>query len=103
MVRFFSALIACVLLLAGAAFAHDHWINRGNFVSPIDGTHCCGENDCFELSDDDVRVTAGGYLVVSLNEFVPFREALKSIDGHFWRCKRPDGKRRCFFAPPPNV
>ena len=32
---------------------------------------------------------------------VPFNEAQPSPDGEFWRCKRPDGTRRCFFAPPP--
>src|SRR5262245_61926059 len=26
-----------------------------------------------------------------------------SPDGEFWRCKRPDGSRRCFFAPPPST
>jgi hypothetical protein len=34
-------------------------------------------------------------------ESVPFNEAQPSPDGEFWRCKRPDGTRRCFFAPPP--
>jgi hypothetical protein len=34
-------------------------------------------------------------------EAVPFSEAQPSPDGEFWRCKRPDGTRRCFFAPPP--
>jgi hypothetical protein len=103
MLRLAGASFACLCVLAGAAFAHDHWINHGNYVSPVDGVHCCGENDCFEISDDDVRVTASGYLVVSLNEVVPFREAQRSEDGHYWRCKRPDGTRRCFFAPSPNV
>ena len=36
------------------------------------------------------------------NEFIPQSEAQPSPDGQFWRCKRPDGSRRCFFAPPPN-
>jgi hypothetical protein len=103
MVRFVAAVAALPFMLAGGAFAHDHWINHGNYVSPVDGVHCCGDNDCFQIANDDVKVTAGGYLVVSLNEVVPFKEAQKSEDGHFWRCKRPDGKRRCFFAPPPNV
>jgi hypothetical protein len=33
---------------------------------------------------------------------VPFNEAQPSPDGEYWRCKRPDGSRRCFFAPPPT-
>ena len=32
----------------------------------------------------------------------PFNEAQPSPDGEFWRCKRADGSRRCFFAPPPT-
>lgn len=36
-------------------------------------------------------------------EMVPFADAQPSPDGAYWRCKRPDGTRRCFFAPPPNT
>ncbi len=36
-------------------------------------------------------------------EVVPFSEAQPSPDGAYWRCKRPDGSRRYFFAPPPNT
>jgi hypothetical protein len=39
----------------------------------------------------------------SMYESVPFAEAQPSPDGEFWRCKRPDGSRRCFFAPPPST
>jgi len=35
-------------------------------------------------------------------EIVPFSEVQPSPDGEYWRCKRPDGSRRCFFAPPPT-
>jgi hypothetical protein len=44
---------------------------------------------------------ATGYNIYG-NEMVPFSEAQPSPDGAFWRCKRPDGSRRCFFAPPPG-
>ena len=36
------------------------------------------------------------------NEVVPYSRALPSPDGAYWRCKRPDGSPRCFFAPPPG-
>jgi len=36
------------------------------------------------------------------SEIVPAHEAQPSPDGAYWRCKRPDGTRRCFFAPPPR-
>ena len=35
-------------------------------------------------------------------EVVPFTEAQPSPDGSYVRCHRPDGSRRCFFAPRPN-
>jgi hypothetical protein len=63
---------------------------------------CCGERDCFELASEDVKITAAGYLVVSLKETVPFSEAQISPDGHYWRCHW-GGHRKCFFAPPANT
>ena len=36
----------------------------------------------------------------NVNEVVPYSQSLPSPDGAYWRCKRPDGSRRCFFAPP---
>ena len=44
---------------------------------------------------------ARGYELAG-GELVPFGEAQPSPDGAYWRCQRPDGSRRCFFAPPPN-
>ena len=83
-------------------FAHAHgpaeWIQRGGFKNDV-GELCCGERDCAELADADVKVTAAGYLVVSLNETVPFGEATPSPTGTYWRCYW-GGKRKCFFAPP---
>lgn len=101
---FLAALAGVALYLLGLTLpapAHDHWINNGNFVSPIDGLHCCGENDCDKLRDEDVREVEGGFYIDSLKEFVPRREVQFSRDGHFWRCRKADGSRRCFFAPPP--
>jgi hypothetical protein len=103
--RIIPALGLAVVLTASSAFAHDrwgnpNWIANGHFTSPIDGSHCCGINDCAELASDDVRETDGGYYINKLNEVVPFREVQVSKDGQYWRCKKPDGSRRCFFAPP---
>jgi hypothetical protein len=99
---------AAVLVTASAALAHDrwgnaNWIAKGRFVSPIDGSHCCGINDCLELSSEEVQETHGGYFLTRLNEVVPFKEVQISRDGQYWRCKKPDGSRRCFFAPPPSI
>ncbi|HZP75194.1 MAG TPA: hypothetical protein VFB45_03535 [Pseudolabrys sp.] len=48
-----------------------------------------------------VQMTGEGYRIFGI-EHVPFAEAQPSPDGAYWRCKRPDGSRRCFFAPPPG-
>jgi hypothetical protein len=98
---------AFAALLAGGALAHDqfgnpNWIANGHFASPIDGQHCCGIIDCAVLADGDVKEVENGYMVISIHEVVPFREVQASKDGRYWRCKKPDGSRRCFFAPPPT-
>jgi len=92
---------AMLLALASPAAAHDFWINHGNYSSP-EGVHCCGDNDCFVVPANDMQSTPRGWLIKSLGEVVPFSEAQASEDGAFWRCKRYDGSRRCFFAPQPS-
>jgi hypothetical protein len=86
------------LLCTGGASGHDHWINHGGYRSPQDGSLCCGEGDCFLVAEDGVRLTLAGY-VLQNGEVVPFAEALLSEDGRYWRCRKPNGSRRCFFAP----
>jgi hypothetical protein len=91
------------LALCASALAHDdgEWINRGGFRNGV-GEWCCGAGDC--LAVEGVRTVAlpgPGYRLPG-GEFVPQAEAQPSPDGQFWRCRRPDGSRRCFFAPPPN-
>ena len=93
--------LAAVAMLS-LTFAHAHgpaeWIQRGGFKNGV-GELCCGERDCAELTDADVKITPAGYLVVSLNETIPFSEATPSPTGTYWRCYW-GGKRKCFFAPP---
>jgi hypothetical protein len=98
--RVLFGLIAAIatLALVSAAFAHDSWISRGQLKNTA-GEWCCGDGDCFVVNP--VRETGNGYELVN-GELVPFTEAQPSPDGAFWRCKRPDGSRRCFFAPPPG-
>jgi hypothetical protein len=96
---------AAAFLLSAAALAHDpggapNWIATGDYRGP-DGVHCCGPQDCAPLADGDVEVRAGGYFIKSLGEPVPFSEAKPSEDGHYWRCRKYDGTRRCFFSPMP--
>jgi len=95
-----AASIALTSLVLPAS-AHDHWINHGNYRAPT-GEHCCGPNDCFMVPANDMTPTAAGWLIKSLGETIPYSEAQPSEDGDFWRCKRYDGSRRCFFAPQPS-
>src|SRR5262245_60564855 len=80
------------------AWGHDSWISRGGYRN-TSGEWCCGEGDCFVVPGDNVNITADGYRLYGL-ETVPFQEAQPSPDGAYWRCRRNDGSRRCFFAPP---
>lgn len=100
------AAAAIVLLIAAlwalTALAHNdaEWISRGAHRNTA-GEWCCGVGDCFMV--EPVRITNRGYLILAYNETVPFSEAQPSPDGAYWRCRRPDGSRRCFFAPPPST
>ena len=51
---------------------------------------------------EQINMTAAGYRLFG-SEVVPYSEAQPSSDGAYWRCKRPDGSRRCFFAPTPSM
>jgi hypothetical protein len=100
------------LLTASWALSHESWISRGGFKNAA-GEWCCGASDCFVVPGEQIRYGIGsvasagaqdtivwGYTLFGV-EFVPESEAQPSPDGAYWRCKRPDGSRRCFFAPPP--
>ncbi len=88
-------------LMIPLALSHDDadWIRQNSLRSKI-GEFCCGEGDCKKLAPNDVSHVAGGYLIISTNEFVPQRDAMPVSPDGYWRCHRPDGTRRCFFVPP---
>src|SRR5436305_6806374 len=92
-----GVLIAATLSLA-SAHGPAEWIQHGGYKNAA-GELCCGERDCFELADADVKITSAGYFVVSMKETIPFQEATPSPDGRYWRCQW-GGSRKCFFAPP---
>lgn len=109
------SLVAFDVYLVRKAFAHDSWISHGALRNAA-GEWCCGEGDCGVIDRGAVTLAPGGYRVdgfvtilgerpagdirEEVHEFVPYAEAQPSADRNFWRCKRPDGSRRCFFAPP---
>ena len=95
-----TLLASSLLMLTTTVFAHDSWIQRGGHRNGA-GEWCCGEGDCFVVPRDNISVTSQGYRLKGTDtETVPYSEAQPSPDGAYWRCKRPDGSRRCFFAPP---
>lgn len=109
-------------LSSTAVLAHDVWISRGAYRNPA-GEWCCGAEDCGVVAPGAVKAGSGGYSIAGpvtygvgvtgnaadgpthqekVNEIVPYNQSLPSPDGAYWRCKRPDGSPRCFFAPPPG-
>jgi hypothetical protein len=116
MIRSIAVVIAIALGIAGAA-AHGPaaWV-AGQGLKNVAGELCCGENDCGVMVAGKIVATARGYevnatfkivttygaeLLEEVQEIVPYSEAQPSPDGAYWRC-RWGGKRKCFFAPPPN-
>src|SRR5688572_30209784 len=97
-----AAIVALSLLVFLNAIARAHgtaeWIQRGEYKNSL-GELCCGERDCFEMFDADVKITPQGYVIRATGETSPFHEATPSPTGTYWRCYW-GGKRKCFFAPP---
>src|SRR3954464_10812143 len=117
-----SVLALMLALSSSAALAHDIWISNGSYKNPA-GEWCCGANDCGVVAPNAVHTSTGGYSVVgavtygegitgnpadgptvnqNVDETIPYNQTLPSPDGAYWRCKRPDGSPRCFFAPKPG-
>lgn len=117
-----SLLVFTVSVGSSTALAHDIWISRGSYRNPA-GEWCCGAVDCGVVAPGAVKAGTGGYSLrgpvtygeaatgnaqdgpthqEDINETVPYSQSLPSPDGAYWRCKRPDGTPRCFFAPPPR-
>lgn len=98
----FAAAAAMFAMAVTLASAHGpaEWIARGGYKNAV-GELCCGERDCVELADGDVKATPAGFYITSRKETVPYSEAQPSPDGRYWRCQW-SGMRKCFFAPPPG-
>jgi hypothetical protein len=90
---------AAIFSFTSIAYAHDSWISRGGFRGPQNGEWCCGASDCFVVPSSSVKPSNDGFELDVTKETVPYKEALPSVDGQYWRCHRPNGTRRCFFAP----
>jgi hypothetical protein len=97
-----AVLGAAVLGAPAPAAAHGEydWIRKGGYVG-VDGTRCCGVDDCDLIPAPRVERTPQGYALKDFGLVIPFRQTQTSEDGKFWICR--DGKAmRCFFAPRPG-
>jgi hypothetical protein len=90
-------LLIIVLLLGGVAEAHDSWISQHSLKNAA-GEWCCGDNDCKELGYTPRAVSGGVQL--DTGEVVPQADVMPVSPEGWVVCRRPDGTRRCVFAPP---
>ena len=85
------------------AWAHDSWINRGDYRNPVTHSSCCGNIDCERVPATTVILRNGGYYLPSTGETIPLDEVQKSEDNDYWRCRYDGapgkGKTRCLFVP----
>ena len=95
-----SFFLAAAVIAATPAPAHDLWISQFRLRNAA-GEWCCGASDCVAIKAQDIQSSPVGYKLIN-GEIVPYSEVQPSMDGAYWRCMRPDGSRRCFFAPPSN-
>ena len=98
-----QAALALIAIAGDVAPAHAHdeydWIRRGGYVG-VDGTRCCGKDDCHEVPATRIERTPQGYRLPDYDLIVPYRQTQTSEDGKYWLC-RDHKTMRCFFAPPP--
>lgn len=89
--------IGAMMFILAPAFAHDSWISRGALKNAA-GEWCCGDNDCAELNYTPKPVNGG--VELRTGETIPQSEVMPVSPEGWVICRRPDGTRRCTFAPP---
>jgi hypothetical protein len=94
--------LACALAPVAAAHDPHDWIRRGGYKG-VDGTSCCGKDDCDEIPPARLRQSPGGYRLLDFGIDVPYSQAMRSEDGRYWLCRSDAKTMRCFFAPPPQM
>ncbi|MGE0733125.1 MAG: hypothetical protein AB7G15_10980 [Alphaproteobacteria bacterium] len=84
--------------------AHDgyDWIRQRGYVG-VDGTRCCGKDDCERIPAAAIEITPEGFFLRDARISVPYRQARPSEDGHYWLCRSDARTMRCFFAPPSSM
>lgn len=103
--KFWVVFFGAMVVVPSVVWGHD-WTTTP-FKNKV-GENCCGEGDCFRVNAKYGTVksrnadgSVSGYFIQETIEFVLEEESLPSPDSAYWRCQRPDGTLRCFFAPTP--
>ena len=92
-----AIILLLMVVLVRIAKAHDSWISRGGLKN-LAGEWCCGAEDCKELNYTPTPINGGVQL--SNGEVIPQSEIMPISPEGYVICRRPDGSRRCVFAPP---
>lgn len=95
-----------LIFAAGTARAHDGFLEFQN--DPVNGTNCCGKDDCPIVAFDDLVPVPGGYLYKPTGEVVENRRAQFHPDGQPRVCQwkfgpkgvehDPTGPIKCLFV-----
>jgi hypothetical protein len=96
MVFFALYWLACIILLAGKADAHE-WFPPS----------CCSGHDCKVIKPDDVKTTKRGFEIPGNPEVVPYsspkiRHTPPEGEGNYALCTKggkPDGEVICLYIP----
>jgi hypothetical protein len=94
------------VLLASGAYAHQALPTAAQPQGWSYPMSCCSLMDCRQASEGEVRETAGGYLLTTTGEVVPYmdKRVKDSPDGLFHTCQQggnfDTGRVLCLFRPP---
>lgn len=95
-----ACLCAAFIFLVEPTYAHDHWINHGDYRDPVTKQHCCGAKDCHTLPVGSYIETPSGWYIPSVNQTVAYARGIPSEDGHAYICQYGGTNEvRCFFFP----
>jgi len=93
---------AVVVFVSGFEIATAHPAPSG-WNYPV---HCCRNQDCAQISEDDVMALQGGWGVKATGEVIPYDTAQPSPDGSYHRCSprfadtHEADRTICLFVPP---
>ena len=101
-----SLMFGCAVANGAEApgFGHSHDPSPGAWISN-NFSGCCGEGDCFRVSERDLRENLdGSWTYIPTGEVIPLADIKPTLDGDPWRCINksalPTDNTRCLFVLP---